>query len=169
MSFKKSSIENKKSSFSWPTFTQWRKLPKVLTGNEKRALFLFLILAFLSFVFLSFNFYFKNTEIKPATNGTYVEGIVGQPRFINPIYAPLNDVDRDLTEILFSGLIKYDKEGKIIKDLANNFEIKEAGKIYEFSLRDNVFWSDGKKLTADDIVFTVETIQNPDYKSPLRA
>ena len=138
MSFKKSSIKNIKSGFSWPTLAQWRKLPEVLSKNEKRALFLFLILAFWSPIFLSLNFYFQNTEIRPAIGGVYVEGVVGQPRFINPIYAPLNDVDRDLVEILFSGLMKYDKEGKIVKDLANDFEIKEEGKVYEFSLKDNI-------------------------------
>ncbi len=169
MSFKKFSIENKKLGFSWPSLKQWRKLLQVLSKNEKRALFLLLTLALCSFIFLSFNFYFQNTEIKPARDGIYTEGIVGQPRFINPVYASLNDIDRDLTEILFSGLMKYDKEGKIVKDLADNFEIKEEGKIYEFSLKDNVFWSDGEKLTVDDLVFTVETIQNPDYKSSLRA
>ncbi len=169
MSFKKFSIKNKKLGFSWPSLKQWRKLLQVLSKNEKRALFLLLTLASCSFIFLSFNFYFQNTEIKPARDGAYTEGIVGQPRFINPVYASLNDIDRDLTEILFSGLMKYDKEGKIVKDLADNFEIKEEGKIYEFSLKDNVFWSDGEKLTVDDLVFTVETIQNPDYKSSLRA
>ncbi len=169
MSFKKSSIKNKKSGFSWPSLKQWRKLLQVLSKNEKRAFFLLLILASCSFIFLSFSFYFQNTEIKPAVGGTYTEGIIGQPRFINPAYASLNDVDRDLTEILFSGLMKYDKEGRIIKDLADNFEVKEEGKVYEFSLKNNVFWSDGEKLTVDDIIFTIETIQNPDYKSSLRA
>ena len=115
MSFKKFSIKNKKLGFSWPSLKQWRKLLQVLSKNEKRALFLLLTLASCSFIFLSFNFYFQNTEIKPARDGAYTEGIVGQPRFINPVYASLNDIDRDLTEILFSGLMKYDKEGKIVR------------------------------------------------------
>lgn len=167
MKFKRSPIE--KSRFSWPSLAQWRKLPTVLNRKERRALFLFVILAIASFIFLSSKFYLKNTEVKPAKGGTYVEGMVGQPRFINPVYAPLNDVDRDLTEILFSGLMKYNSEGKIIKDLADDVEIRDGGKTYEFTIKDNVFWSDGEKLTVDDIIFTIETIQNPDYKSPLRA
>ena len=167
MSFKNFSTE--KPHFSWPTFGQWRQLPKVLTKNEKRALFLLFILFLFSSFFLGSKFYYKNTEVRPAPGGSYIEGMVGQPRFINPVYSPLNDVDRDLAEILFSGLMKYDKEGKIINDLADRFEVKEDGKTYEFFLKDNIFWSDGKKFSADDIIFTVETIQSPDYKSPLRA
>jgi len=167
MNLKKLSFEKFKSSL--PTLAQWKKLPRVLSKNEKRALFLFSVLAFYSFLFLFHGFYLKNTVIRPAVGGSYVEGVMGQPRFINPIYAPLSDTDRDLTEIVFSGLMKYDEEGKIVQDLAENFEIKEDGKIYEFSLKENVFWSDGQKLTVDDIIFTIEIIQNSDYKSPLRS
>ena len=166
MNLKNLSFEKIRSSL--PALAQWKKLPQVLSKNEKRALFLFSILAFYSFLFLFHNFYLKNTIIKPAVGGTYVEGAIGQPRFINPVYAPLSDIDRDLTEILFSGLMKYDEKGKIVKDLADNFEIKEDGKIYEFSLKENALWSDGQKLTVDDVIFTIEIIQNSDYKSPLR-
>lgn len=152
-----------------PNLAQWKKLPQVLSKKEKRALFLFSVLAFYSFLFLFHNFYLEKTVIQPAIGGTFIEGAIGQPRFINPIYAPLSDIDRDLTEILFSGLMKYDEEGKIVKDLADNFEIKEDGRVYEFSLKENILWSDGQKLTVDDIIFTIEIIQNPDYKSPLRS
>jgi len=167
MNLKSFSFQKFKSSL--PTLIQWKRLSQVLTRKEKKVLFLFSVLAFYSFLFLTYNFYFENTVIGPATGGTYIEGVIGQPRFINPVYSQLSDVDRDLTEILFSGLMKYDEEGKLVNDLADNFEIKEEGKIYEFSLKENAFWSDGQKLTVDDIIFTIETIQNPDYKSPLRA
>lgn len=159
----------KNFKFSWFSFSQWKKLYSLLSKTERKFILLFSVLALTSFVFLSVNFYFKNTEIKPAVGGSFVEGLVGQPSFINPLYSEASDVDRDLTEILFSGLMKYDKEGKIEKDLANNVKIKEDGKIYEFSIKDNVLWSDGKKLTVDDIIFTIQAIQSSDYKSPLRA
>ncbi|MCX6764514.1 MAG: ABC transporter substrate-binding protein [Candidatus Nealsonbacteria bacterium] len=159
----------KNFKFSWFGFSQWKKLYSLLSKTEKNIVFLFSILALGSFVFLSANFYLKNTEIKPAVNGSFVEGIVGQPSFINPLYSEASDVDRDLTEILFSGLMKYDKDGKIGKDLADNVKIKEGGKIYEFSIKNDVLWSDGKKLTVDDIIFTIQAIQSSDYKSPLRA
>jgi len=129
--------------------------------------FLFLFLALSSFVFLSVNFYFKNTEIKLAPGGIYVEGVIGSPRFINPIYTPLNDVDRDLTELLFSGLMKYNSKGEIVSDLAN-CNTEEEGKIYECHLKGNIIWHDGEKLTSDDVIFTIKTIQDPEYESPLR-
>lgn len=114
------------------------------------------------------DFYFENTKISPSQGGTFTGGIIGQPRLINPIFAPANDADRDLSELIFSGLLKYDSQGKLIPDLAENYQIADEGKIFEFNLKENLFWQKGRPISADDIVFTVKTIQNPDYKSPLR-
>ncbi len=151
-----------------PFRSQWKCFIKVLTKREKIAFFVFAGMFAGSALFLGFNFYLKNTEIQPAAGGIYIEGIVGSPRFINPIYARLSDVDQGLVELIFSGLMNYDNQGQIVPDLAKNYEIKEDGKVYEVYLKENLFWSDGVPLTAQDVVFTIKTIQDPDYKSPVR-
>jgi len=149
--------------------TARRQIFEVISRKEKIALFILCFLFLSSLIFLSVNFYFKNTEVAPAPSGVFTEGVVGSPRFINPIYTASSDVDRDLMEFIFSGLMKYDSQGKIIPDLARTEpKIEEGGTIYEFCLKENLFWSDGEKLTADDVIFTIKTIQNPDIKSPLR-
>lgn len=142
----------------WPSKNQWLQLFKVLSKKEGVALLIFLGVFTASFFSLIVILYIKNTEIQPAVGGKYTEGVVGTPRFINPVYAASNDVDRDLVEIIFSGLV----------DVAQEIKIKDEGKIYEVYLKENVFWHDGQTLTADDVIFTLRTIQNPDYKSPLR-
>ena len=152
----------------WPKFSQWTQTLNILSKKEKISLLVFLILFLISSLFLWFSFYYKNTEIKPAKGGNYIEGVIGRPRFINPIYASSNDADRDLVELIYSGLMKYDNEGKIAPDLAKSYEVKDDGKVFEFSLKDNIFWHDGKKFSIDDIIFTINTVQNPDYKSPQR-
>ena len=65
--------------------------------------------------------------------------------------------------------MNYDKDGKIVNDLAKSYEVSDNGRTYTFELKDNLFWQDGTPLTADDVVYTIKTIQNSDYKSPLRA
>jgi len=162
------SFFSKISIKKWPSKSQWRQFFKILNKKEKVIFSSLLFLFFSSFLILAINFYFKNTEIKPAEGGIYIEGAVGFPRWINPLYAPSNDVDRDLTELIFSGLLKYDLNGKIVLDLARDYKILENGKIYEFYLKENLFWSDGKPLTADDVIFTIKSIQDPNAKSPLR-
>lgn len=153
----------------FPSFSQWKQIFKVLKKGEKNLLALFFLLAVSSFIFLVSNFYFGNTKIVPALGGTYTEGVVGQPRFINPIYGEINDTDRTLIDLVFSGLMTYDDKGEVISDLADSYKISDDGKSYEFTLKDNIFWHDGKPLTADDVVFTIGVIQSAEYKSPLRA
>ncbi|XOB46872.1 MAG: ABC transporter substrate-binding protein [Candidatus Nealsonbacteria bacterium] len=155
--------------YRWPSKKQWRQFLKVLSKKEKFSFFILLILFVGSLSFLLIDFYLERTKIIPAESGVYIEGVIGSPRFINPLYAAASDVDRDLTELIFSGLMKYDSEGNIQTDLAKEYKILENGRIYEFNLKENVVWQDSEPLTTDDIIFTIEAIQNSEVKSPLRA
>ena len=153
----------------FPKFSQWKQLFKILTKTEK-IIFLVLVVLFISSaIYLAVNFYINNTKIAPAYSGTYTEGVVGQPRFINPIYGETDDIDRSLIDLIYSGIMTYDKDGKIINDLAKSYQVSSDGKTYTFQLKDNLYWQDGVALTADDVIYTIKTIQNSDYKSPLRA
>lgn len=152
----------------WPSKNQWKNFFKVLSKKEKIVFFILFIIFLSSSSFILITFYFEKTKIVPAEGGIFIEGVVGQPRWIQPIYAPLNDIDRDLVELIYSGLMKYNSEGKIMPDLIKDYKILEDGRVYEFYLKENLFWQDGKPLTVDDIIFTINIIQNPDYKSPLR-
>ena len=153
----------------FPKFSQWKQIFKILKKGEKRTLLILSVLAFGSLAFLIINFYIQNTKVVEAKGGFYTEGVAGQPRFINPIYGETNDTDRTLIDLVFSGLMSYDKDGKIVKDLVEDYKVSSDGKTYDFTLKDNAFWQDGKPLTVDDVIFTIKTIQNSDYKSPLRA
>lgn len=150
-------------------FSQLIQFYKVFNLKEKILfIFLFFIFLFSSF-FLGKRFYFQHTKLIPKKGGHFVEGILGTPNSLNPIYAPLSDIDLAITELIFSGLLKYGKNGQLEPDLAESYQILEEGKVFEFVLKDNIFWQDGKKISADDVVFTIEIIQNPEIKSPLRA
>jgi ABC-type transport system substrate-binding protein len=151
--------------FQW----KWKEFFNVFSKTEKKWFSLFFFLFILSAALLNINYYFKNTVVLAKAGGGYKEGLIGQPRFINPLYLSDNDADRDLVEILYSSLVKFDENGKITKDLAENFQIKNDGKDYVFQLKKNILWHDGKPLTVDDIIFTIEFIQAPQYKSPQRA
>ncbi len=152
-----------------PSKNQWKQFLGTLNKKEKIFFSVFAVLFFSSLTFLLNSFYLDHTKIVPASGGTYTEGLVGFPRFINPVYSDTSDVDKALTELIFSGLMKYDKDGKIITDLAESYKILENGKIYEFTLQEDLVWQDSKPLTIDDVIFTVETIQNPEIKSALRS
>ncbi len=107
------------------------------------------------------------TKPVPATGGSYTEGLLKEPRNINPVYAS-QDTDRDLTRLVFAGLLTYNSEGEIVNDLADKIEISPDAKVYTVYLKKNLKWHDGEPLTARDVVFTIKTIQNSLYKSVLR-
>ncbi|NUQ56943.1 MAG: peptide ABC transporter substrate-binding protein [Candidatus Paceibacter sp.] len=104
----------------------------------------------------------------PAYGGSLTEGIIGTPRFINPVLA-ISDADRDVTALVYSGLMRRDDDGKLIKDLAESVTISNEGLVYTFTLKPDLRWHDGQPVTADDIVFTIDRLTNSATKSPKRA
>ncbi len=104
----------------------------------------------------------------PAHGGTLTEGIVGSSRFINPLLA-LSDTDRDLTALTYSGLLKATPAGELVPDLAQSYSVSPDGLVYDFILKDNIYFHDNQKVTADDVIFTLEEAQDPNLKSPRRA
>ncbi len=104
----------------------------------------------------------------PSSGGTIREGIIGTPRFINPLLS-VSDADRDLSNLVYSGLMRADTRGSLMPDLAEKYEISEDGLSYTFTLKDNLLWPDKKPITSDDVVFTIEMAQNSVLKSSQRA
>jgi ABC-type transport system substrate-binding protein len=160
--------KNTLSGGRWPSKKQWLHFFKVLEKKEKIAFGILLTLFISSLIFLISSFYIKNTNVVPADYGRIREGVLGQPQFINPLYAPLSDIDKDLTELIFSSLMTYDNNSNIVPDLINEYSIEDDGKTISFSIKENVKWHDGVPLTIDDVIFTVDLVQDPEYLSPLR-
>lgn len=101
----------------------------------------------------------------PRIGGKHVEGIVGTPRFINPLLA-ISYADKDLTALVYAGLLSRDAKGELIPELAEAYTISEDGMTYTFVLRDNLTFHDGTPLTAKDVVFTIKQAGNAMVRSP---
>lgn len=112
---------------------------------------------------------YNNTHVTntPTSGGTLVEGIVGTPRFVNPVLA-ITRADHDIAALVYSGLMQIDADGNLVNDVAESIELSENGRTYHITIKDDVRFHDGTKLTARDVAFTINLIQNPDLKSPLR-
>lgn len=104
----------------------------------------------------------------PDDGGVLRIGLVGNPRYINPILLYTYDVDQSLASLIFKGLFKIDGRGGFEPDLAKDFSISKDKRTYTVSIKDGVKWQDGEALTSDDVVFTVRTIQNAAWQSPQR-
>lgn len=103
-------------------------------------------------------------KLVPVKGGIYSEGMIGTYTNSNPIFAA-NDVNLSVSRLLFAGLLTYDNDNRLTNDMAESWTVDESGKVYTVKLQENLYWHDGQPLTADDVVFTIRTIQNPDARS----
>ncbi|MBN1200459.1 MAG: peptide ABC transporter substrate-binding protein [Anaerolineae bacterium] len=108
------------------------------------------------------------TADMPLTpDNVLVEGLVGEIRKLNPLLAVYNPVDRDIVSLIFEGLTATNDYGEIIPDLAESWTLSADGLQYIFMLRDDVLWQDGMPFTADDVVFTMELMSDPQFPGPV--
>ena len=87
--------------------------------------------------------------------GVLVSSTIGEgPKTFNPFNAK-DATSGVMSDVMFDGLVTSSPEtGEVIPKLAKSFEISPDGKIYTFKLRKGIKWSDGKAITADDVVFS---------------
>jgi peptide/nickel transport system substrate-binding protein len=136
----------------------FKKLYFAFTKKE-RVLFLISSLAVvISFVVVISMVIAQATTAFPSQGGTYVEGVVGQPENVNPVTAQ-SEADLSLVKLIYAN----------VPDIADSITSSTDGMTWTVHLKDGLTWQDGQKLTSDDVIFTVQSIQDPDSDSPLAA
>jgi ABC-type transport system substrate-binding protein len=142
------------------------KLLTSCTLTEKILIGILALIVLISSLQIGQAFYYSASEPAPGHGGTFVEGVVGDFSFINPVLAR-TDLDRDLTSLVFAGLTKFDPvSNNIVDDIATH-TLSPNQRNYTFTLRDNLYWHDGMPVTADDVIFTFkEVIQNEAFPNP---
>mgnify|MGYP001579971799 FL=1 len=138
-------------------FSRLRILFKHLTLTEARLFIGSLAVFGVSAIFGGTHLFYSQTVVAPVAGGTYIEGLIGQPIAINPILAASNDPDRDLIEVFFSPLSR----------LTESIKESEDHKTWNVFLKPDLRWSDDEPLTSDDVVFTIDTINDSESRSPL--
>ena len=158
-------LDNNKGKL--PTIEQLKQIKHFLSLKEKRILIIFISLAIISLsLFLGKIFWNFLIEV-PRYGGEYTEGVVGSISYINPLLSQTNDVDRDISKLVFSGLFRMNNDGELEKDLISGYEISDDQKTYTFTLKDNIYFHDDTKLIPEDIEFTLTSIQDQSFNSPL--
>lgn len=135
-----------------------KKLFGVLTNRERVSFVVAAAGAVACLVILVSMMLAGATKSVPAAGGQYVEGMVGQPEYVNPVLAS-SPADEDLVKLVYQNLY----------DIADSITPSADGTTWTVHLKDGLLWQDGQKLTADDVVFTVQSIENKDANSPLYA
>ncbi|MDQ3094270.1 MAG: peptide ABC transporter substrate-binding protein [bacterium] len=105
-------------------------------------------------------------QLQPAQGGTFREGVLGSYTNANPIYAT-SVADSSISALIFSGLLSYNTENALTPSLAESWSVDDSGKTYTLKIRNNLKWHDGQQFTVEDVLYTFETIQDADARSPL--
>lgn len=112
-------------------------------------------------VILGFATYTIPTVLVPDRGGVFREGVAGLPQYLHPVWCQNSSgVDSDLCALAHRGLMRLDKQGRVVPDLAQDWSVTD-GRIYRFQLAPNQFWQDGRPITADDVIFSYSVLQDP--------
>ncbi|MEY4731273.1 MAG: hypothetical protein RL681_219 [Candidatus Parcubacteria bacterium] len=133
-----------------------KRIIAAFTRTERGLFIVSLVAAIAAAAALGTFAFIRLTNAIPARGGTFSEGVVGQPTYVNPILAD-GPVDKALARLLFAN----------VPFLADKVAPDETGRIWRIRLKENLRWSDGRKMTSDDLLFTIAAIQDPDTGSPL--
>jgi peptide/nickel transport system substrate-binding protein len=101
-----------------------------------------------------------NTILVPDRGGVFREGVAGAPQYYSPLWCQATDVDRDICALVYRGLTTMDKNGRVVPDLAANWQIVDD-RTYVFTMKPDQYWHDGQPITADDALFTIGVLQDP--------
>ncbi|MDZ4165060.1 MAG: peptide-binding protein [Smithellaceae bacterium] len=102
----------------------------------------------------------KAKAATPAYGDIIVEGSIGDASSLIPLLAS-DSTSHGIAGLVFNGLVKYDKEIKIVGDLAESWEISPDGLVITFHLRKGVKWHDGQPFTAHDVLYTYRVTVDP--------
>ncbi len=94
---------------------------------------------------------------------TYREALIGSVQRLNPVFASLNPVDRDITSLIFEGLTTTNEFGEARPALAERWIVSSDGLEWTFLLRQDVLWQDGIPFSVDDVIYTMSILRSPDF------
>lgn len=141
-----------------------RRLENLRASRQHIIAWLLMVSAIIAVIGLQLGVSSGQYTVEAAIDGgTYAEGVVGKLDTLNPLYAS-SSAEVAASRLMFSSLYDYDNTGRLRPSVAKGLTISNEGRTYTVTLRDNVKWHDGAALTADDVVFTIETIKNPEAR-----
>ncbi|MBM3261480.1 peptide ABC transporter substrate-binding protein [Candidatus Kaiserbacteria bacterium] len=156
------------SHISWRRFEYLSDLMRHFSPSERLALYICSIFLAISAFFLLVQLNDAFLVSVPEQYGTFTEGEVGPARFVNPILA-VSSADKDMAQLVYSGLMRALPDGSLVPDLAESHTISANGTIYTFKIRPDATFHDGTPVTSADVAFTVKAAQNAALKSPRQA
>jgi len=96
----------------------------------------------------------------PISGGIYTEALIGSFMRLNPFLDVYNPPDHAVGRLIFNSLIRFDSRGIPQADLAESWGVSRDGTVYNFSLREDVYWHDGEIFDSSDVLFSIDLLQS---------
>lgn len=143
----------------------FRRLDSIREARRKIIMWVIAVAVLIGATGLQLIWYQQGYRTKAFTDGgVYAEAVLGPLDTLNPLFAS-SRAEQSASRLLFSGLFKYDAKGALGGDLATSIKLDKTGTLYTVKLRTDALWHDGFRVTANDVVFTVNLMKNPAVRS----
>lgn len=133
---------------------------------EKTLFFIFGAICIITFGFILQKISDRFSVEVPTSGGSITEGIIGYPRYINPVLS-VTDAGKDIGTLVYSGLLRAKPDGSLEPDLAKDWSVSSDGLTYTVNIKDNAVFQDGYPVSAYDIEYTIKKAVDPVIKSPI--
>lgn len=133
-----------------------KKIWFALNNQERQYAVFFSIIGGIALCVILWLLFVAITTTAPAPGGSFKEGVVGQPASLNPLLSK-NEAEKDLSRLLFSPL----------SELTESITVSKDGTFWTVRLKENLIWHDKEPITSNDIIFTIEQVQDPSAHAPL--
>ncbi len=104
--------------------------------------------------------------IQPESGGVYTEALVGSLGRLNPLLDVGNPADQAVNQLIYSSLITFNSHGIPQGDLAESWGVSQDGTVYNFSIQSDAVWHDGRPVTSEDVLFTLNLIKDVNILVP---
>lgn len=100
-------------------------------------------------------------DSEPVYGGRYTEPTLAEPMCLIPMLST-DSGSAAIQDKLYVAPLKYNKNIELVPEAAESYEVLEDGKLFRFKLREDIRWTDGTPLTAEDVEFTYKMMIDPE-------
>ncbi len=150
------------------SFSSFRLHPGILKQLPFSDVCLVVLMLIILIVHIGISLHIINGRLTAEVSvraGEINEGIVGVPVHKNPLFAA-SVVEHDVAVLLHAGLLRHNRAGGLVPNLAEHWERKGAA--YTFRIRKNARFHDGTTLDVDDVLYTADMIRRLGQDNPHR-
>lgn len=112
-------------------------------------------------------FFLDHSKPVPDYGGIYTEATLGTVTNLNPLSPNSSFFDRDIAQLVFAGLLRYNPKTSAIEDDLAVLNVVDPGEEFELTLREDIYFSNGDPVDISDVMFTYQTVlQNANFGNP---